>query len=102
MRWLVAGPATTHANLKTTSNGPLPRGGRRLAYQEKRELDSLPAKIETLDAAISVHVKMAQPEFYKRPSKEIARKQRQSKDLEAELAAAYRRWEELEQLVDRV
>jgi ABC transport system ATP-binding/permease protein len=98
-----ARPATTHANLKSTSNEPPLRGGRRLAYHEKRELDSLPAKIETLDAAISVlHVEMAQPEFYKRTSEEIARKRRQSKDLEAELAAAYRRWEELEQLVDRV
>ena len=74
---------------------------RRLAYHEKRELESLPAKIETLDAAISdLHADMAQPEFYKQTSSEIARKQALLKDLDQQLAAAYRRWEELEPLAD--
>jgi ATP-binding cassette subfamily F protein uup len=74
---------------------------RRLSYQEKRELESLPAKIETLDAELAeLHAKMAQPEFYKQPSSEIARKQARLKDLQQQLAAAYRRWEELEHLED--
>jgi len=72
---------------------------RRLAYNEKRELESLPAKIETLDAKIAdLHVTMAQPGFYKLPSTEIAQKQSQLKDLTQQLAAAYHRWEELEEL----
>jgi ATP-binding cassette subfamily F protein uup len=74
---------------------------RRLAYHEKRELESLPAIIETLDAAISeLHAVMAQPEFYKQRSSEIARKQALLKDLDQQLATAYRRWEELEPLAD--
>ena len=74
---------------------------RRLAYHEKRELESLPAKIETLDAEIAeLHDVMAQPEFYKQPSDEIARKQARLKELDQQLAAAYRRWEELERSAD--
>jgi ABC transport system ATP-binding/permease protein len=43
---------------------------------------------------------VSQPEFYKQPASEIARKQTQLKQLEEQLAAAYGRWEELEQLAD--
>jgi ATP-binding cassette subfamily F protein uup len=43
---------------------------------------------------------MAQPEFYKQPSSEIASEQARLKELEQRLAAAYRRWEELEHLAD--
>jgi ATP-binding cassette subfamily F protein uup len=70
---------------------------RRLSYNEKRELESLPAKIEALDVEIAeLHVKMARSEFYKQLSSEIAREQAYLKGLEQQLAAAYRRWEELE------
>jgi ATP-binding cassette subfamily F protein uup len=74
---------------------------RRLAYHEKRELESLPAKVETIETELAeLHDIMAQPEFYKQPSSEIARKQVQLKNLEEQLAAAYRQWEELERLAD--
>jgi hypothetical protein len=43
---------------------------------------------------------MAQPEFYKKLSLDIAREGAQRKDLERQLAAAYRRREELEMLAD--
>jgi ATP-binding cassette subfamily F protein uup len=74
---------------------------RKLAYHEKRELESLPGKIETLDATIAeLHVVVSQPEFYKQPASEIARRQTELKQLEEELAAAYQRWEELEKLAE--
>jgi ATP-binding cassette subfamily F protein uup len=70
---------------------------RRLSYQEKRELESLPAKIESLDAELAeLHANMAQPKFYKQHPSEIAREQDRLKDLQKQLAAAYQRWEELE------
>ncbi len=102
-------PATVKSEAKPAPVKEQPRpssdiaksGRRRLAYHEKRELESLPAKIETIDAEVAeLHAHMAQPEFYKRPSSDIAQKQAQLKDLEQELAAAYRRWEELEPLAD--
>jgi ATP-binding cassette subfamily F protein uup len=74
---------------------------RRLAYHEKRDLESLPRKIETLEAEIGkLHAIMADPKFYSRPSSEIAREQMNLKQLTQQLTAAFQRWEELEALVD--
>ena len=85
---------------KSLSNEPK-RRKQRLAYHEKRELELLPAKIETLEATLAeLHDVIAQPEFYKLPSTEIARQQTHVKDLDRQLAAAYRRWDELEQLAE--
>ena len=71
----------------------------RLGYQEKRELESLPAKIESLEAAASeMHHEMVAPEFYKQPSEHIAAKQAELQEIEQQLSQAYQRWEELEQL----
>ncbi len=76
-----------------------PTGKRRLAYHEKRELESLPAKIEELEARLAeLHDIMAQADFYRQPSSEIAAKRAELKELDEQLAAAYRRWEELEPL----
>jgi ATP-binding cassette subfamily F protein uup len=74
------------------------RGPRRRSYKEQRELDLLPATIERLEAEIAaIHVQVAEPAFYKQPAADIAATQRFLKDREAELAAAFRRWEELEE-----
>jgi ATP-binding cassette subfamily F protein uup len=74
---------------------------RRLAYHEKRELELLPARIEEIDAELAeLHAVMAQPEFYMQPATEIASKQLRLRELEQQSAAAYQRWEELEQIAD--
>jgi hypothetical protein len=44
----------------------------------------------------ALHGQVAEPSFYKQPAAEIAATQRRLKDRETELAAAFRRWEELE------
>lgn len=70
---------------------------RKLSYNDQRELNGLPAKIEKLEAATSeLHAVMADGEFYKQPADEIAAKQAELKKLEQQLATAYERWEELE------
>ena len=52
-----------------------------------------------LDSKIAeLHNVTAQPDFYKQPSVEVARTHAQLKDLHQQLAAAYERWETLEQL----
>jgi ATP-binding cassette subfamily F protein uup len=72
-------------------------GRRKLSYKEQRELDSLPATIERLEAEIAaLHGQVAEPSFYKQPAAEIAATQRRLKEREAELATVFRRWEELE------
>ncbi len=72
-------------------------GKRKLAFREKRELELLPKKIEELDAKLAeLHEAMADADFYKQPTAEIARRQGEAKDLQQQLDAAYARWEELE------
>ena len=81
-----------------TRDEPLPQK-RRLAYHEKRELELLPTKIETLDAEIAeLHEIMAQADFYKQSPLEIARQQARLKEISQQLTAAYGRWEELERI----
>ena len=91
-------PATTTEKGKADVSSSA-SGKRRLAYHEKRELESLPATIESLDAKLAeLHEVMARPEFYKQPPTEIARQQAETKRLQQDLDAAYARWEELEQI----
>lgn len=72
---------------------------RRRTYKEKLELESLPAKIAKFDAEIAkLHADMARPDFYQQPPRDISEKSTQLKDMEQQLAAAYSRWEALEQL----
>lgn len=70
---------------------------RKLSYKDQRELDSLPARIEELEAEIaSLHEEMARPDFYKLPPRELTASQDRLKDLESQLETAYDRWQELE------
>ena len=86
--------------LRSISDDQQPRQ-RRLNYREKRELESLPAMIETLDAEVAeLHERMAQPTFYKQVSAEIASTQVRLNDLQQQLATAYKRWEELEHVAE--
>jgi ATP-binding cassette subfamily F protein uup len=74
-------------------------GQRRLTFKERKELESLPATIEECEAEIDVlHREMAAPDFYQLPGERIAQETARLKLLEEQLAAAYARWEELEQL----
>ncbi len=86
--------------LQRSANEPQ-AGKRRLAYHEKRDLEMLPSKIEALETEIAeMQNAMSQPEYYNQPANEIVRTQTQLKELNQQLAAAYRRWEELEPLAN--
>jgi ATP-binding cassette subfamily F protein uup len=68
-----------------------------LSFKEKRELEELPARIEMLEGESGVlHVAMADPAFYKRPSSEIAETKATLEQLERDLEEAFARWETLE------
>jgi len=70
---------------------------RKLSYMEQRELDSLPARIETLERQQSELARMlAEPGFYQSPQEQIQQVTRQLADAQAELEACYERWNELE------
>ena len=72
---------------------------RKLSFKEERELEALPERITTLEAEQEqIHSTLADPEFYKNAGPEVARLNSRLEELDAELLAAYARWEELEAL----
>ena len=69
------------------------------AYKEQREYEALPAKIEALEAEErALAERIAGPEFYKEGADAIKTALARVESLKAELAAAYERWSELEEL----
>ncbi|MDP6555168.1 MAG: ATP-binding cassette domain-containing protein [Pirellulaceae bacterium] len=91
-------------NAASTTSGPTVQGQsktRRLSYKDRRELDSLPGTIEKLEQSVAaIHAAMAEPEYYRQTGETIAEQQAKLNDLGVRLAAAYARWEELENLGD--
>jgi len=68
-----------------------------LTYQEQRELEALPERIEALEAELSeLHIRAADPAFYRKALADIIGVKGRLVSLESDLAAAYRRWDELE------
>jgi ATP-binding cassette subfamily F protein uup len=75
---------------------------KKLSYKDQRELETLPAQIEELEAEQSeLEQLMSQPEFYEghndggKPVEDVLK---QTADIQAKLEQAYQRWEELEKL----
>lgn len=80
-----------------TRSGGAAAAAKKLSFREKRELDELPGRIETLEAQIAAqHQAMANPQFYQQPGPQIAAAQAELKAFEGQLQQAYQRWEELE------
>jgi ABC transport system ATP-binding/permease protein len=78
---------------------PLPGEKRKLTFKERKELESLPEFIAKCESQIAaLHSEMAEPQFYQQSGPRIAAEQARLTELERQLAAAYHRWEELEQL----
>ena len=81
-----------------------PGAPRKLSYKEqraleaqKKELAELPKRIESLEAEQhALAAAMTLPTFYQQDSAKITQASNRLKELEAELAQAYQRWEELE------
>ena len=105
--WVRQRPAVTStapsrpssAAVKPPSSPPpnSPAVKKKRSFQEQRELDALPALIETLETeAAAVHALMAEPDYFRQPGDLLARDQARLRDLEARLAEAFMRWEALE------
>jgi ATP-binding cassette subfamily F protein uup len=69
----------------------------KLNNMERKELQSLPGKIEKLETALrEIHDAMADPAFYKQDRDDIAKANARLQEIESNLAAAYERWEALD------
>jgi ATP-binding cassette subfamily F protein uup len=72
---------------------------RKLSFKEERELEALPERITSLEAEQEqIHSTLADPEFYKNRGAEAVTLNARLEAIDAELLAAYGRWEELEAL----
>ena len=71
----------------------------KLGFNDRRELEALPERIEDLEAEqAALHQQMADPAFYQGSGAEINTAKEQLDAVDEALAAAYARWEELAQL----
>ena len=94
-----AGRSVKKAKTAEPAAAAAPESKRKLSYKEKRELESLPQKIESLEAGlVTIHESMADPDFYKKSGAEIASAQEKVNSLQSDLEIAFARWEELESL----
>jgi ATP-binding cassette subfamily F protein uup len=76
---------------------PADAARRKLSYNEQRELASLPGRIDALDAEQRrLNAAVAHPEFYKESARTIDETLARLEQLQAEILAAYARWDELE------
>jgi ABC transport system ATP-binding/permease protein len=83
--------------ISTESNADTRSAPRKLSYNEKRELEELPKKIEALEAEHhDLHQKMEDPAFYQQPSEVITDAVNRLQEIQDELSHLYQRWGELE------
>ncbi|APW60698.1 ATP-binding cassette domain-containing protein [Paludisphaera borealis] len=69
----------------------------KLNNAERKELQTLPAKIEKLETALrELHAAMGDPSFYKQDRDVIAKANAKLQEVERDLAAGYARWEALD------
>ncbi len=87
---------STPARAAAPAPPPAP-GPRKLSWKEERERESLPARIEALEARQrELHEKMADPGWFRQGAEVLSSSQAELDLLTRELANAYSRWEALE------
>jgi ATP-binding cassette subfamily F protein uup len=94
----LAKAAQAPASGATPAPAPAPAAPKKkLSFKEQRELDMLPAKLEQLEAEITKRTEaMNDPAFYQQDAAAITRANDELAALQAELDAAFARWEALE------
>jgi ATP-binding cassette subfamily F protein uup len=104
LRQRPAAPAPSGAPKLTPQVAPTPApppapatGKRKLGYKEQRELDQLPALIESLEAQVAeATARIASPELYREGTDKVLAANQALSGLQAKLDAAYARWNELD------
>jgi ATP-binding cassette subfamily F protein uup len=72
---------------------------RKLSFKDQRELDSLPAKLESLENdKATLEASMSDTSFYNRPQAEVQQQLQRMTELTKAIEVAYSRWNELEAL----
>jgi ATP-binding cassette subfamily F protein uup len=85
-------------NGKVSDTRPQADKPRRLSYNEKRELEQLPVRIEELEAEeAELGALLSDPEVYRKPATDIAAWQSRLDALPAEIERLMARWAELDE-----
>lgn len=88
--------AQSRAKRRRSKGGDVPRPAK-LSFKEKRELETLPATIESMETEQqNLHTQLADPEIYRQRGDEVGPMNERLAELETLLATAYARWEDLE------
>jgi len=78
---------------------PAQSGPKKLTWKEQRELETLPARIETAETSQQeLHDRLADPALYQQGGDEVVQLKAQLETAESELAVLYERWETLESI----
>jgi ATP-binding cassette subfamily F protein uup len=96
-RALPAVPAESKPPAAARTTDARSDGPKKLSYNEQREFEGLPARIEALEVeqqALSTRV--SGPDFYREPAADITTALTRLDAVATEIAAAYRRWDELD------
>jgi ABC transport system ATP-binding/permease protein len=95
----VAPPPAPPPRPAEVKSRPAKERPRKLTFKETQELAVLPERIAALEEEqAGILATLADPEFYKGAGSEVARLNARLPELEEEVALAYARWEELEEL----
>ena len=91
--------AAAPAKAKPAAQQAAPKARGKLSYKDQRELDELPARMDTLTAEVAKLEKaLADPDLFTRDAAKFQKTSEQLHAKQAELAAAEERWLELEAL----
>jgi ABC transport system ATP-binding/permease protein len=91
--------STPKPSAKPKPQAPAPERMRKLGFKEKKELESLPERIEALEEALAtVCAQLSDPACYQTEGQGIATLKARCQALEAEIEVSMARWETLEAL----
>jgi ATP-binding cassette subfamily F protein uup len=92
-----AAQAASRASNQPRQAAPAAPVKRRLSYKDQRELDGLPAQLESMDVErATLQAQVADPQFYSRDHAAVAATLKSLSELEARIETAFARWSELE------
>jgi len=91
-----SGPGSTPPSPTATATAAPAARARKLSYNDQRELDQLPARIEKFETELArAHEILADPDVYKREPALVVETTRRVETLEADIERAFARWSEL-------
>ncbi|MBD7920461.1 ATP-binding cassette domain-containing protein [Xanthomonas bonasiae] len=89
--------AATAPSVAAPAAAAAPAAKRKLSYKDARELEQLPARIETLEQQVAaLTAAMTESSFYQRDAAAVTAHTQALTQAQAELDAAYARWSELD------